>query len=529
MPITPTQMDIDLGYLGVQERIKSYWNCSTPELLEMSIINREGNLSTTGALMVKTGEFTGRSPNDKFIVDYGEESDLQIDWGKVNKRILPDKFDKLLEKVVKHLEAVPVYVQDVLAGAHPDHQRKIRVISEYAWTAIFTQDLFINAVDRFHEIPDFTVIQTPSLAADPNEDGTNSKAFVILNFKKKIVLIGNTQYAGEVKKSVFSVLNRLLPFEEVLPMHCSANIDMDGNTALFFGLSGTGKTTLSSDPDRFLIGDDEHGWGKDGVFNFEGGCYAKTINLKQELEPIIWQAAQEFGSVLENVVFDSGTRAIDFADGSLTENTRAAYPLTRVAKRVKNGQGNHPNHIFFLSADAFGVLPPIASLTPEQAAYFFLSGYTAKLAGTERGLGSEPQATFSACFGAPFLPLNPVTYANMLQEKIKTHHSKVWLVNTGWTGGSFGVGSRIKLPYTRAMISAALKGVLDEAPSDVEKIFGLHIPHIIPGVPSNILNPIKNWENPQEYQRTAKVLIQKFRENIQQYQNSVDPIVLNQL
>lgn len=529
MPIAPTQTEIDLEYLGIQDRIKTYWNCSTPELLEMAILNGEGNLSPTGAFMVKTGEFTGRSPNDKFIVDYGEETDRQVDWGKVNKPITPAHFDQLFEKVARHLHRVPLYVQDVLAGAHPEHQRKIRVISEYAWTAIFSQDLFIHAPGRFTEVPDFTVIQTPSLAADPLVEGTNSKAFIILNFKKKIVLIGNTQYAGEVKKSVFSVLNRMFPFEEVLPMHCSANIDMDGNTALFFGLSGTGKTTLSSDPDRFLIGDDEHGWGKDGVFNFEGGCYAKTINLKQELEPIIWQASQEFGSVLENVVFDPASRKIDFADGSLTENTRAAYPLTRVAKRVKNGQGNHPNHIFFLSADAFGVLPPIASLTPEQAAYFFLSGYTAKLAGTERGLGSEPQATFSACFGAPFLPLNPVTYANMLQEKVKTHHSKVWLVNTGWTGGVYGVGSRIKLPYTRAMISAALKGVLDEAPSDYENTFGLRIPHIIPGVPSNILNPIRNWEHPREYQKTAAILIQKFRENILQYQNSVDPKVLGQL
>jgi len=312
-------------------------------------------------------------------------------------------------------------------------------------------------------------------------------------------------------------------------MHCSANIGMEGDTALFFGLSGTGKTTLSSDPDRFLIGDDEHGWAKDGVFNFEGGCYAKTINLKKDLEPIIWDASQSFGSVLENVVYDTDSRELDFADASLTENTRAAYPLQYVARRAKSGMGGHPDHIFFLCADAFGVLPPISCLTPNQAAYYFLSGYTAKLAGTERGLGVEPQATFSACFGAPFMPLNPVKYASMLREKIFDHHSKVWLVNTGWTGGPYGVGSRIKLPYTRAMISAAIKGILDEAPSEIEPVFGLKIPNIIPGVPSKMLNPIKNWETPALYQDMSNSLIQKFRQNIEQYRGSIENELLSLL
>ncbi|KAF0112540.1 MAG: phosphoenolpyruvate carboxykinase (ATP) [Chloroflexi bacterium] len=521
--------NINLKYLGINDHFNVYWNLATPKLVEHSIRNNESNLSPSGALLVNTGEFTGRSPNDKFIVDYGEKTDNEIFWGSVNRPYSPENFEKLLFKVTKHIATVPIYAQDVLVGAHPNHQRKIRIISEFAWSALFACDLFIPTSDKFVDEPDFTVIQTPSFFADPTVNGTFSKAFIIINFKKRIVLIGCTQYAGEIKKSVFSVMNRILPDEHVLPMHCSANIGMDGDTALFFGLSGTGKTTLSSDPDRFLIGDDEHGWGADGVFNFEGGCYAKTINLQQNLEPIIWKASQEFGSVLENVIFNQETREIDFTNDSLTENTRAAYPLTHIAKRIKNGRGNHPNHIFFLSADAFGVLPPISSLTPDQAAFYFLSGYTSKLAGTERGLSSEPQATFSACFGAPFLPLNPARYTEMLRNKIKEYNSKVWLVNTGWTGGQYGVGSRIKLPYTRAMISAAIKGILDEAPSEIDPVFGLKIPNIIPGVPAKLLNPILNWPDHTQYLINANQLICKFKQNIIQYRDSFDDKVINQM
>ena len=526
MRLDPQKTEINLGYLGKQSQIKAFWNLEVPVLIEQALINQEGNLSPTGALLVKTGEFTGRSPNDKFIVDHRQKSDQEIDWGKVNKPYNPEKFDALLRKVLNHLQKNNLYVQDLLAGSNPLYQRKIRVISEYAWAALFAHDLLIPSDERFTVPPDFTVIQVPSFLADPEVDGTRSKVFIVIDFVKKVVLIGCTQYAGEIKKAVFTVINRLLPDEGVLPMHCSANIGMEGDTALFFGLSGTGKTTLSSDPDRFLIGDDEHGWAKEGVFNFEGGCYAKTINLNRELEPIIWSASQQFGSVLENVVFDDDRRIINFDDDLITENTRAAYPLKNVARRSKNGMGGHPNHIFFLSADAFGVLPPISKLTPDQAAYFFLSGYTAKLAGTERDLGIEPQATFSTCFGAPFMPLNPVRYAQMLREKISEHHSSVWLVNTGWTGGPYGVGSRIKLPYTRAMISAALKGVLDEAPSEIEPVFGLKIPSIIPGVPAKILNPIKNWDSSQKYLQTAAELKEKFKQNMTQYQESIDENIL---
>ncbi len=529
MRLDPQKTVLDLGYLGKQSQINVYWNLSAPQLIEQAIINNEGNLSTTGALLVSTGEFTGRSPNDKYIVNYQETSDHEIDWGKVNKPFEPEKFKQILDKVLSHLEDKDIYVQDVLVGTHSQHQRRVRLITEFAWSALFARDLLIPGVDMYADGPDFTIIQTPTCYADPVIDGTNSKTFILIDFVKRIVLIGVTQYAGEIKKAIFTVMNRLLPGEKVLPMHCSANMGMQGDTALFFGLSGTGKTTLSSDQDRFLIGDDEHGWAQDGVFNFEGGCYAKTINLKKELEPIIWDASQSFGSVLENVTYDTDSRLLDFTDSSVTENTRAAYALQNVTRRVKSGMGGHPNHIFFLSADAFGVLPPISSLSPDQAAYYFLSGYTAKLAGTERGLGIEPQATFSACFGAPFMPLNPVNYANMLREKIFEHQSKVWLVNTGWTGGPYGVGSRIKLPYTRAIISAALKGILDEAPSEYEPVFGLKIPNIIPGVPSKILNPVKNWESPEKYEQMAEILISKFRENIIQYKGAIDSELLTLL
>lgn len=491
-------------------------NLSTPALVEHVIQNYEGELSSTGAVLVKTGEFTGRSPGDKYIVDYGQAYDKEIEWGKVNQRISPEKFESLLKKVLIYLSDKNLFVQDVAAGADLKYQRKIRIITEYAWSALFSKNLFINTPPAITE-PDFTIIQAPGFKAEPEIDSTRTSAFIIIDFSRKIILIGNTGYAGEIKKSVFTVMNRLLPSEDVLPMHCSANIGKNEDTALFFGLSGTGKTTLSSDPDRNLIGDDEHGWSKDGIFNFEGGCYAKTINLKKELEPMIWNAVHSFGSVLENVVYDKINREIDFTDGSLTENTRGAYPLEQIENRIESGKGNHPKNIFFLSADAFGVLPPISLLNEEQAMYYFLAGYTAKLAGTERGLGNEPQATFSSCFGAPFLPLSPLVYAKMLQKRITQFQSRVWLVNTGWIGGSFGTGSRIKLPYTRAMISAALNNKIDPTQMMKDPIFDLQVPTSIPGVPSEILIQQSQWQNKKLYTETAEKLHSLFEKNINSF------------
>lgn len=526
---TPNKTDINLSYLGQAGKKNAFWNFETPLLVEQVIRNQEGSLSSTGAILVKTGKYTGRSANDKFIVNYERDYDKEIDWGKVNKPFSANKFNLLLGKVLKHIEQKVIYVQDVYVGADKTHQRKIRLISEYAWSSLFARNLLIKSNEKFSSLPDFTIIQTPSFLAEPEIDGTNSPTFIILDFEKKIGLIGCTQYAGEIKKSVFTVMNRLLPEEGVLPMHCSANVGKTGDTALFFGLSGTGKTTLSSDPERYLIGDDEHGWSDDGIFNFEGGCYAKTINLDKNFEPIIWEASQKFGSIIENAVFNEDTREIDFADGSITENTRAAYPLEYVSTRNNTGQGGHPTNIFFLSADAFGVLPPIAWLTPDQAAYYFLSGYTAKLAGTERGLGNEPEATFSTCFGAPFMPLSPVRYATMLKERILKHQTKVWLVNTGWSGGPYGIGSRIKLPYTRAIITAAIKGLLDESTFEVDPNFHLKIPRSLPGVPAEIFNPRKTWKNATEYDQTADGLKKKFRNNIAQYQNQIEDSILNLL
>ncbi|NLJ39699.1 MAG: phosphoenolpyruvate carboxykinase (ATP) [Candidatus Atribacteria bacterium] len=492
-------------------------NLSIPELVEKIVINSEGFLSDTGSVLVKTGEFTGRSPDDKYIVDYGTKYDQEIDWGKTNQKISPERFDTLLSKVLEYLERKKLYVQDVQAGADKMHQRNIRIFSEFAWSALFCQNLFINSSESNEAEPDFLVIQAPGFKANPLTDGVKSPTFVIIDFEKKIILIGNTQYAGEIKKSVFTVMNRLLPADKVLPMHCSANIGKNGDTALFFGLSGTGKTTLSSDPERSLIGDDEHGWSAEGIFNFEGGCYAKTINLHQKDEPLIWDAVHSFGSILENVVFDSRTRKIDFTDGSITENTRGAYDLSRISNYVPSGKGNHPGNIFFLCADAFGVLPPISLLSGQQILDYFLAGYTAKLAGTERGLGTEPVATFSSCFGAPFLPLPPMVYAKMLLEKIEEHQSRVWLVNTGWVGGEFGIGERIKLPYTRAMISAALNGQISISDTNEIPIFNLKVPKKIPGIPNEILNQRLIWNNPQDYDRKAMNLQDKFTQTLEKF------------
>lgn len=514
---------------GLTHINRAFWNLDFSELVEAAIHNNEGYLSSDGALMVNTGIFTGRSPNDKYIVNYDDDESKKINWGKVNQSITPELFEHIFAKVKAYLQNRDIYVQDLQVGADPEYRLNIRFITEQAWHNLFTRDLFIRPSFSHAQSqkPEFTVIQVPNFSAEPEEDGLHSSTFIILNYQKKLVLIGNTGYAGEIKKSIFSVMNFLLPSKGVLPMHCSANIGRTGDTALFFGLSGTGKTTLSSDPDRRLIGDDEHGWGDSGVFNFEGGCYAKTINLDASLEPVIWKACHRFGAVLENVVFDQKTREIDFRDASYTENTRAAYPLHFINDYVESGQGGHPSNIFFLTADAFGVLPPLSKLNPDQAMYYFLSGYTSKLAGTEKGLGKEPQSTFSTCFGAPFLPQFPSVYADLLGKKILKHNVNVWLVNTGWSGGPYGIGSRIKLPYTREMIHAALEGKLDGTPMRNSEEFNLSFPIHCEGVPDNILDPLSSWSDPSAYHEKVRELATHFQKNFIQFESSVSNAVTN--
>jgi phosphoenolpyruvate carboxykinase (ATP) len=511
---------------GVVNVNREYWNLPTSSLVEEAIKRREGFLSHEGPLVVRTGHHTGRSPNDKFIVRRPGEGD-DIWWGDVNAEFDPACFERLRRKVLAYYQGRDLFIQDAVASAHRGYRLPIRVINQNAWQNLFARNLFIRLPHgkQQEHIPDFTILHAPGCHASPEDDNTNTEAFIILDLSKRMVLIGGTSYAGEIKKSIFTIMNYLLPKQGVLPMHCSANVGQEGDVALFFGLSGTGKTTLSSDLERGLIGDDEHGWGDDGVFNFEGGCYAKVIRLREDLEPLIWAATRRFGTILENVTVDSETRRVDFDDGSLTENTRGAYPVGFLPNHVPEGLGTHPSNIFFLTADAFGVMPPISRLTPEQAMYYFLAGYTSKLAGTERGLGSEPKATFSACFGAPFLPLHPTVYADLLGEKIARHKSNVWLVNTGWTGGPFGVGERISLPYTRAMVRAALTGQLDDAPMRKDTYFGLNVPEIVPEVPPEVLNPESTWDNKNAYKKQARMLADRFVENFKKFEGRVDPSV----
>lgn len=513
----------DLDNHGLRNINLAHWTLPTPALIERIVSRREGQLAHEGSVVVRTGTHTGRAANDKFIVSSGQ-IESQIAWGKVNQPLSPDHFEHLYSRMTAYFQGRDVFVQDAYAAANPKYRLPIRVITENAWHSLFARNMFLRArvEDLPNHRPEFTVLHAPGFHAIPEEDGTRSETFIILNLDKKIILIGGTAYAGEIKKSIFSALNYLLPLQGVLSMHCSANVGKErGDTALFFGLSGTGKTTLSSDPDRPLIGDDEHGWGDDGIFNFEGGCYAKVVHLNPELEPMIWEATRHFGTILENVTLDNQTRRVDFDDVSLTENTRAAYPIGFLNNYVPSGQGGHPENIFFLTADAFGVMPPIARLTRDQAMYYFLSGYTSKLAGTEAGVGSEPQATFSTCFGAPFLPLPPSVYARLLGEKLDRHHAKVWLVNTGWTGGPYGVGKRIRLPYTRAMITAAINGDLDGVPVRIDPIFGLEIPEHVPDVPDEVLDPRRTWNDPQAYDQQARQLVARFQENFKQFSGEV--------
>ena len=498
---------------GIRHIKTAFWNLNTPALLEHAIERREGHLAANGAFVVRTGQFTGRSPKDKFLVR-NEITDHTDEWGPVNQPMSEAHFERLYAEVSNFWQGRDVYVQDCRVGADEEHGLPIRVIAQYAWHALFARQLFIRlgSGEISNHQPQFTILFAPEFQASPSAHGTNSETCIVLDFKKRVVLICGTSYAGEMKKSAFTILNYLLPEQGVFPMHCSANQGAAGDVALFFGLSGTGKTTLSADPRRSLIGDDEHGWSDRGVFNFEGGCYAKCIRLSQEQEPQIWNAIR-FGTVLENVVLDVETRELDFNSESITENTRAAYPLNFIENALIPSVGGHPANVVLLTADAFGVLPPISRLSPAQAMYHFLSGYTAKVAGTERGLGKEPQATFSACFGAPFLPRPAAAYASLLGEKLRRHDASCWLVNTGWVGGPYGVGSRMKLALTRAMLNAALSGELKDIPTTAHPIFHVEVPESCPGVPSSFLDARGMWIDKNGYDHAARDLASRFNQN----------------
>ncbi len=510
---------------GVQSSKPVNFNLGAPALYEHAIRRQEGHIAADGPLVCRTGAHTGRSPNDKFVVKE-PSSEAQVWWGKVNRPIEAAQFDLLRRDIVAHLRTQELFVQDLYAGADAEYRLPVRFIQEYAWHSLFVRNLFIvpPAADLAGFDPQFTVLTAPTFKADPARHGTRADVAIAVNFASREVLICGTSYAGENKKSIFTVLNYLLPLRHVLAMHCSANIGPDGDTALFFGLSGTGKTTLSSDHERQLIGDDEHGWSDRGVFNFEGGCYAKMIRLSAEAEPQIYQTTRRFGTVLENVVMDPGTRVLDFDDASLTENTRGAYPIEFIDNHAPSGSGGHPKNIIMLTADAYGVLPPIARLSAEGAMYHYLSGYTAKVAGTEKGV-TEPSATFSTCFGAPFLPLNPNVYAKQLGERIAKHQSRVWLVNTGWTGGPHGVGSRMKIAYTRAMIRAALSGQLDAVAYSRHPIFNIEVPSTVPDVPAAVLDPRGTWADQAAYDAQAAKLARMFVENFKTNFADADPAV----
>jgi phosphoenolpyruvate carboxykinase (ATP) len=502
-----------------------YWNLSLAELVEHAVRRGEGQLTQDGPLLAITTPHTGRSPNDKYTVrEPSSEKDI---WWDKNNVLSGAQFDQLHRKTLTYLNERELFVRELHTCADPVNRLRVRLIDAVAWTNLFANNLFIrpDPSDLADFTPDFTILHAPELKADPKVDGTRTETVIAINFAQKIILIMGTRYAGEIKKSIFTILNYLLPKRGVLSMHCSANIGSKGDTALFFGLSGTGKTTLSADPDRGLIGDDEHGWGDSGVFNFEGGCYAKVIKLSAEAEPEIFSTTKRFGTVLENVVIDPDTRALLLDLDTITENTRAAYPIDFIGNAVIPGIGGHPKNVMFLAADAFGVLPPISKLTPEQAMYHFLSGYTAKLAGTERGV-TEPQATFSTCFGAPFLPLHPTVYAKMLGEKLAKHSAQVWLVNTGWSGGPYGVGSRMKIAYTRAMVRAALNGALDNVPTQIDPIFGLPMPTACPGVPPEVLNPRNTWTDKDAYDKKARELAGLFVKNFDQFKAQAKPDVI---
>ena len=511
----PESREDSLKQLGLGNLGQVYWDLPTSALYEEAIRRHEANLSHLGPLVVRTGQYTGRLPKDKFFVRE-PSSESKICWGNINRPLDEDKFDSLKHRLCAYLQGRDIFIENCYAGADEHYRVPIRIISERATAALFARTMFIRELDveeLAHHVPEFTVLHAPSFHADPAIDGTHSEAFVLVHFGKKLILIGGTAYAGEIKKSIFTVMNYLLPQKGVMAMHCSANYGSDENdVAIFFGLSGTGKTTLSADPDRTLIGDDEHGWSDNGIFNFEGGCYAKVIKLSREGEPEIYETTRRFGTILENVTMDMRTRHVNLDDASLTENTRAAYPITHIPNMTRTGKAGHPKHIIMLTCDAFGVLPPVARLTPAQAMYHFLAGYTAKVAGTETGI-KEPQATFSPCFGAPFMALPPTVYANLLGTKIAKHKVDVWLINTGWSGGSYGQGQRIDLGFTRAMVKAVLSGTLKDAATIPDPVFGFAVPLSCPGVPDKMMSPRNTWKDKAAYDRKAGELAVLFEKN----------------
>ncbi|MCF8473267.1 MAG: phosphoenolpyruvate carboxykinase [Emcibacter sp.] len=516
---------LDLHDISNNENI--FWNMGAEVLYEHSIKKNMGIVGKGGALVVETGVHTGRSANDKFMVHEDSSKD-NIWWGKVNVSISEENFDKIHNQILNYFESRDLYVQDLYGGTDPSCRISVRAISESPWHSLFIRNLLVLPEDKDLSdfAPEFTILHAPELKVDPKDVGTKSETVITINLAKKLVLIAGTSYAGEMKKSVFSILNYLLPERGIMPMHCSANIGKNGDTAIFFGLSGTGKTTLSADPERTLIGDDEHGWSDSSVFNFEGGCYAKVIRLSKEAEPEIYATTSMFGTVLENVVIDTNTRELDLDDSSKAENTRAAYPLTSIPNTTEGGVGGHPKNIIMLTADAFGVMPPIARLTPEQAMYHFLSGYTAKVAGTEKGLGKEPQAVFSTCFGAPFMPRHPSVYGNLLREKIAKHEVTCWLVNTGWTGGVYGVGKRMPIKYTRALLHGALDGTLNDVEFRTDPNFGFEIPLSCPGVETSVLDPRSTWQDGNAYDEKAAHLVGLFRTNFKEYEGHVDDSII---
>jgi phosphoenolpyruvate carboxykinase (ATP) len=514
MAITTTSTGLE-GH-GLDPEARVYWNPTTSLLYTHTLVREEGRLAEGGPLVVDTGQHTGRSAKDKFFVREAESED-RIAWGDINQPISEERFEGLREKIVEHLNERDLYVVNAFAGADPAHRIAVRVVTDSPWHALFAKTLFIDpSEDDLRDFePDSVVLHAPAVEADPDEDETRSETFIVLHPSRAEVLIGGTEYAGEIKKSIFTVMNDRLPLEGVFPMHCSANVDDEGRVAIFFGLSGTGKTTLSADPERRLIGDDEHGWGDEGVFNFEGGCYAKVIRLSPDAEPEIYKATHAFGTVLENVVADD-RGVLDLNDPSKTENTRAAYKLEQIENAMPEKRAGHPSSVVFLTADAFGVLPPIARLTRDQALFYFLTGFTAKLAGTEIGV-TEPQPTFSCAFGGPFLPQKPTVYARMLGRKLDEHGSAVWLVNTGWTGGPYGEGQRMPIAATRALLRAALDGELDEVEYRTDPIFGFNVPVEVPGVESSLLDPRSTWSDPEAYDEKARYLATRFRENFEKF------------
>ena len=510
-----------LAGTGVRAARAVHANLLPPALVAESLRRHEGRLSVDGALMVETGEHTGRSMKDKFVVDEASVTG-DIWWGEINQRMPAEKFNGLKSRVQAYLQGQELFTQDLYAGADPAHRVRVRLVTTQAWNALFARNMFIRPLAE--ELPgfepDYVILHAPLFHTDPAIDGVRSTTTIALSFEQKFIVIAGSEYAGEMKKSIFTVMNWLLPAKGMLPMHCSANIGKDGDTALFFGLSGTGKTTLSSDPDRKLIGDDEHGWGEEGVFNFEGGCYAKVINLSREAEPAIYEASNRFGTVLENVVADAHG-AIDLDDGSLTENTRSCYPVEFIPGVELSGMGGQPKNVFMLTCDAFGVLPPISKLTPAQAMYHFMSGYTATVAGTVKGAGNEPKATFSTCFGHPFLPRHPAVYGQMFADLIARHGANCWLVNTGWSGGAYGTGKRMAIRHTRALLRAALDGSLANMAFQTEPFFGLSIPRQVPGIPDGVLNPRDSWADKAAYDRTARDLVARFEKNFANFEGGV--------